>query len=271
MTLGQTVCAGAFAGGVPSLQSSDDDPRSYARFAPYVRASRACGRRVPTSYEFPGSRQGAAPGGRARRPVAARDSVGASPPATGAGRAPPRGARLQQRGASRPARRRCRRAGRSRPGTPSCAGRLNHLDDESRDLLALHDVGEMPLSQLAKLVEHDRKTVRTRLARARRRLSHWLGGTARRGRAAPREARRGPRRRRHRSCAIRPRAAGSSAARSSDLEILRVSPEHCSAALGIGSTGNGPGARRDLDRRRCMVWSSARRAQKLRENSRHLD
>ena len=51
---------------------------------------------------------------------------------------------------------------------------LNHLDDESRDLLALHDVGEMPLSALAKLVAHDRKTVRSRLARARRRVSRWL-------------------------------------------------------------------------------------------------
>src|SRR5262245_7089317 len=31
-------------------------------------------------------------------------------------------------------------------------GALNQLDDESRDLLALHDVGEMPLTALAKLV-----------------------------------------------------------------------------------------------------------------------
>ena len=69
---------------------------------------------------------------------------------------------------------------------------LNHLDDESRDLLALHDVGEMPLSALAKLVAHDRKTVRSRLARARRRVSRWLcddppslrSGTARADHAA---------------------------------------------------------------------------------------
>ena len=55
---------------------------------------------------------------------------------------------------------------------------LNHLDDESRDLLALHDVGEMPLSELARLVAHDRKTVRSRLVRARRRVSHWVSGGA---------------------------------------------------------------------------------------------
>src|SRR5689334_14958005 len=53
---------------------------------------------------------------------------------------------------------------------------LNHLDTESRDLVALHDVGEMPLSALARLVDHDRKTVRTRLARARQQLSRWLCG-----------------------------------------------------------------------------------------------
>ena len=39
---------------------------------------------------------------------------------------------------------------------------LNRLDDESRDLLALHDVGELPLTELARLVDHDRKTVRGR-------------------------------------------------------------------------------------------------------------
>ena len=48
---------------------------------------------------------------------------------------------------------------------------LERLDDESRDLLALHDFGEMPLTELAKLVEHDRKTVRKRLEAARHRLS----------------------------------------------------------------------------------------------------
>jgi RNA polymerase sigma-70 factor (ECF subfamily) len=48
---------------------------------------------------------------------------------------------------------------------------LERLDDESRDLLALHDVGELPLTELAKLVEHDRKTVRKRLEAARHRLS----------------------------------------------------------------------------------------------------
>jgi RNA polymerase sigma-70 factor (ECF subfamily) len=53
---------------------------------------------------------------------------------------------------------------------------LERLDDESRDLLALHDVGEMPLTELAKLVEHDRKTVRKRIEAARHRLSILLQG-----------------------------------------------------------------------------------------------
>jgi RNA polymerase sigma-70 factor (ECF subfamily) len=53
---------------------------------------------------------------------------------------------------------------------------LERLDDESRDLLALHDVGELPLTELAKLVEHDRKTVRKRLEAARHRLSVLLHG-----------------------------------------------------------------------------------------------
>jgi RNA polymerase sigma factor (sigma-70 family) len=51
---------------------------------------------------------------------------------------------------------------------------LNRLDDESRDLLALHDVGEMPLTDLARLVDHDRKTVRKRLVTARRRVSRLV-------------------------------------------------------------------------------------------------
>ena len=48
---------------------------------------------------------------------------------------------------------------------------LAALDEESRDLLALHDVGEMSLSELARLTLHDRKTVRKRLELARRRLA----------------------------------------------------------------------------------------------------
>src|SRR4051812_17333917 len=51
---------------------------------------------------------------------------------------------------------------------------LNRLDDESRDLLALHDVGQMPLTDLARLVAHDRKTVRKRLGTARRRVSRLV-------------------------------------------------------------------------------------------------
>jgi RNA polymerase sigma-70 factor (ECF subfamily) len=51
---------------------------------------------------------------------------------------------------------------------------LHRLDVESRDLLALHDVGQMPLTDLAKLVAHDRKTVRKRLELARRRVSRLV-------------------------------------------------------------------------------------------------
>lgn len=51
---------------------------------------------------------------------------------------------------------------------------LERLDDDSRELLALHDVGELPLTELAKLVEHDRRTVQKRLESARRRLSILL-------------------------------------------------------------------------------------------------
>jgi RNA polymerase sigma-70 factor (ECF subfamily) len=110
---------------------------------------------------------------------------------------------------------------------------LNHLDDESRDLLALHDAGAMPLTQLAKLVERDRKTVRSRLERARRRVSRWLCGAAvptadGAGRAvAPRATPTASPFMRDK--AARGREHGCSV---SDLEILRVSPEHCSGALG---------------------------------------
>jgi RNA polymerase sigma-70 factor (ECF subfamily) len=119
---------------------------------------------------------------------------------------------------------------------------LNHLDDESRDLLALHDAGEMPLTQLAKLVEHDRKTVRSRLVNARRRVSRWLCDSA-----APEARTRLAAAQRTtpvgspfiRDKAARGRALGSSV---SDLEILRVSPEHCSGALGnvVVSNWRGP-------------------------------
>jgi RNA polymerase sigma-70 factor (ECF subfamily) len=48
---------------------------------------------------------------------------------------------------------------------------LAALDEESRELLALHDVGELSLSELSRLTLHDRKTVRKRLQLARRRLA----------------------------------------------------------------------------------------------------
>lgn len=61
-----------------------------------------------------------------------------------------------------------------RPDGDRVTSALDRLDDESRDLLALHDVGDLPLTELAKLVERDRKTVRKRLEAARRRLSQVL-------------------------------------------------------------------------------------------------
>jgi RNA polymerase sigma-70 factor (ECF subfamily) len=48
---------------------------------------------------------------------------------------------------------------------------VSALDDESRDLIAMHELGGMPLVEVAQLVERDRKTVRKRLAEANRRLS----------------------------------------------------------------------------------------------------
>jgi RNA polymerase sigma-70 factor (ECF subfamily) len=109
---------------------------------------------------------------------------------------------------------------------------LNHLDDESRDLLALHDAGGMPLAQLARLVAHDRKTLRTRLVRARRRMSRWLGG----GRTVERVLPAGdpvrttpPESPLMRQQAARGRAEGCVAA---ELTIVRVSPEVCSGAIG---------------------------------------
>ena len=106
---------------------------------------------------------------------------------------------------------------------------LNQLDDESRDLLALHDVGEMPLTALAKLVAHDRKTVRSRLARARRRMSSWLCGdpsSLRSGAVARVTPASSPF---MRDQAARGRAVGSAA---QELEIVRISPEVCGGVLG---------------------------------------
>jgi len=57
--------------------------------------------------------------------------------------------------------------------------RLHHalaqLDEYSRDLVALHELGDLPLEDVAELVEVDRKTVRKRLGAALRRLTALLG------------------------------------------------------------------------------------------------
>ena len=119
---------------------------------------------------------------------------------------------------------------------------LNLLDDESRDLLALHDAGEMPLTELAKLVAHDRKTVRSRLARARQRVSRWLCGGD--GQAADLHVTAATRTTPPASPVMRDKAALGRAAGCavSELEIVRISPEHCSGALGnvIVSDWRGP-------------------------------
>jgi RNA polymerase sigma-70 factor, ECF subfamily len=48
---------------------------------------------------------------------------------------------------------------------------MSALDDEARDLIALHELGGLPLVDVAALVERDRKTVRKRLQEAQRRLT----------------------------------------------------------------------------------------------------
>jgi RNA polymerase sigma-70 factor (ECF subfamily) len=52
---------------------------------------------------------------------------------------------------------------------------LEQLDEKSRDLVALHQLGDLPLVEVATLVEADRKTVRKRLSAALRRLTLLLG------------------------------------------------------------------------------------------------
>jgi RNA polymerase sigma-70 factor, ECF subfamily len=58
-------------------------------------------------------------------------------------------------------------------------GRLHHaltqLDEYARHLVALHEIGDLPLVDIAELVNADRKTVRKRLGAALRRLSALIG------------------------------------------------------------------------------------------------
>lgn len=51
---------------------------------------------------------------------------------------------------------------------------LGKLDEQSRDLVALHELGSLPLVDVAELVDADRKTVRKRLSTALRRLTALL-------------------------------------------------------------------------------------------------
>lgn len=52
---------------------------------------------------------------------------------------------------------------------------LAQLDEQGRDLVALHELGDLPLGSVAELVEADRKTVRKRLGAALKRLTRLLG------------------------------------------------------------------------------------------------
>lgn len=51
---------------------------------------------------------------------------------------------------------------------------LGQLDEQSRDLLALHELGDLPLVNVAELTRADRKTVRKRLTTALKRLTTLL-------------------------------------------------------------------------------------------------
>jgi len=48
------------------------------------------------------------------------------------------------------------------------------LDEEARDLIALHELGGLPVIAIAELIERDRKTVSKRLAEANRKLSRLV-------------------------------------------------------------------------------------------------
>jgi RNA polymerase sigma-70 factor (ECF subfamily) len=56
---------------------------------------------------------------------------------------------------------------------------LTRLDEYSRHLVALHEIGNLPLGDMAELIAADRKTVRKRLSTALRRLTTLLGSRQR--------------------------------------------------------------------------------------------
>ncbi len=60
---------------------------------------------------------------------------------------------------------------------------LTQLDEYSRDLVALHEVGNLPLVDVAELIEADRKTVRKRLGAALRRLTTLFGSASARAKS----------------------------------------------------------------------------------------
>jgi len=53
---------------------------------------------------------------------------------------------------------------------------LDLLDDSQRELIALHDLGDLPITELARLVGCDRKTAQKRLTMAHRQLAAVLRG-----------------------------------------------------------------------------------------------
>ncbi|MGC4089992.1 MAG: sigma-70 family RNA polymerase sigma factor [Polyangiaceae bacterium] len=103
---------------------------------------------------------------------------------------------------------------------------LAGLDDESRELLALHDVGDLPLTELARLTLHDRKTVRKRLQLARKRLLAQMREVERSGALDTEPSAPPP----------------SGVATLSDFELLTVTPDVRLALLGNVAISHWPAA-----------------------------
>jgi RNA polymerase sigma-70 factor (ECF subfamily) len=101
---------------------------------------------------------------------------------------------------------------------------LDKLNDETRDLLALHDLGDVPMTTIAELLECDRKTAHKRLAIARRRLARLLrDGYARREELAGHED----------AEDLRPLDLADSSLLNDSLQVLELTPN-----VNVGLIGN---------------------------------
>jgi RNA polymerase sigma-70 factor (ECF subfamily) len=101
---------------------------------------------------------------------------------------------------------------------------LDALNDETRDLLALHDLGDLPMTSIAELLECDRKTAHRRLAVARRRLARLLrDGPAGREELSVRA----------RASALEPADFTDSSLLNSSLQVLELTP-----TVNLGLIGN---------------------------------